>query len=168
TVDLHANVSDLMTSGVEAVIAYDTYPHVDMYERGREAVEVLADVLQKGRRAGHHRKLPLLTAPQTQHTSSGPLRETVQRMRELEAAEGVQLSVTPGFPYADVDCAGFSVTASTRDRRLASEVADCLADFVMSRRDRFRFEALSVEEAVRRAAASVRTPVILVDSADNI
>src|SRR5262249_37286527 len=73
TVDLHANVSDLMTCGVEAVIAYDTYPHVDMYERGREAVEVLADVLQKGRRAVHHRKLPLLTAPQTQHTSSGPM-----------------------------------------------------------------------------------------------
>lgn len=168
TVDLHANLSDLMASGVEAVIAYDTYPHIDMFERGSEAVEVLADVLQKGRRAVHHRKLPLLTAPQTQGTSSGPMREIVQRMLQLEAAEGVQLSVTPGFPYADVDCAGFSVTASSRDRRLAFELADSLAEFVVSRRDSFRFEALSVEVAVRRAAASVRTPVILVDSADNI
>jgi len=169
TVDFHANLSDPTTDGVEAVIAYDTYPHVDMFERGQEAVDVLARALEKGRRrALIHRKLPLLTAPQTQYTAVPPMREIMQRVLDLAADEGVQVSVTPGFPYADVDCAGFSITASGHDRALLSQVVDTLADFVLSLQDRFRFEPLPVGDAVGRAALSSRTPVILVDSADNI
>src|SRR5262249_57714677 len=65
TVDFHANLSDPTTDGVEAVIAYDTYPHVDMFERGQEAVDVLARALEKGRpRAFVHRKLPPPPPPQ--------------------------------------------------------------------------------------------------------
>jgi len=169
TVDFHANLSDPTTEGVEAVIAYDTYPHVDMFERGQEAVDVLASALEKGRRrVVIHRKLPLMTAPQTQYTAGPPMWEIMQRVADLEADEGVQVSVTPGFPYADVDCAGFSITASGHDRALLSQLVDTLTDFVLSRRDRFRFEPLPVGDAVRRAALSSRTPVILVDSADNI
>lgn len=169
TVDFHANLSDLIAQGVEAVIAYDTYPHVDMFDRGQEAVEVLAEALGKRRRrAVIHRKLPLLTAPQTQYTAARPMQEIMQRVRELEADEGVQVSVAPGFPYADVDCAGFSINASGHERLLLSQLVDSLAHFVLSRRDRFRFEPLSVGDAVSRANRSSRTPVILVDSADNI
>src|SRR5262249_58108591 len=60
------------------------------------------------------------------------------------------------------------ITASGHDRALLSQVVDTLADFVLSLQDRFRFEPLPVGDAVGRAALSSRTPVILVDSADNI
>ena len=42
TLDFHANATDVMAGHADALIGYDTYPHVDMYQRGGEAVTVLA------------------------------------------------------------------------------------------------------------------------------
>src|ERR1700733_14233530 len=113
TVDFHANTTDAMTGHVDALIGYDTYPHVDMYQRGREAVTVLADVLRGGaRRAVVHRKVGLITPPQAQYSEAEPVRSIMERVHSLEAAEGLSVTVTPGFPYADIDSLGLSVLAS--------------------------------------------------------
>src|SRR5262249_58393309 len=96
TVDFHANLSDPTTDGVEAVIAYDTYPHVDMFERGQEAGDVLARAPEKGRpRALCHPQLPLLTAPQTQYTPVPPMRGIIQRVLPPAADQGRPGSVPP-------------------------------------------------------------------------
>ena len=34
SLDLHANVTELMLQQSDALVAYRTYPHVDMYETG--------------------------------------------------------------------------------------------------------------------------------------
>ena len=41
TLDLHANISELMTSAVDVLVGYRTNPHVDMFDRGVEAASVL-------------------------------------------------------------------------------------------------------------------------------
>ena len=38
--DIHANISELMTSIVEVLVGYRKNPHVDMLERGVEAARV--------------------------------------------------------------------------------------------------------------------------------
>lgn len=168
TLDLHSNTSDAMVDGVDAIVAYDTYPHVDMYERGREAAELLERVLVSGRRSrAEHRKLELLTPPQVQYTSAAPMQAIMERVHELEEREGVVVSVTQGFPYADVDCLGVSVVVSSDDARLAGEVAGALAEEITARDDDFAFESLAVAEAVDQALSS-EAPVVLVDSADNV
>src|SRR5262249_61754332 len=103
------------------------------------------------------RSLRLLPAARTRYPAAPPMREIMQRVLDLEADEGVQVSVTPGFPYADVDCAGFSITASGHDRALLSQVVDTLVDFVLSLQDRFRFEPLTDADAVAIAGRSRRT-----------
>lgn len=169
TVDLHANVSDRMTAGVDAVIAYDTYPHVDMYERGREAVDVVNAVLRtQQRRVVRHRKLPLLTAPAMQATASTPMCMLFSLVHRLEAESGVQLSLTPGFAYADVDSAGCSVIGSGTDVAAVEQAVDEVARAVIDRQTEFVYEAMAVDEACRVAAAAPAGPVILVDAADNI
>lgn len=164
TLDLHANTSDAMVRGLDALVGYDTYPHVDMYERGVEAAELLAS---GQRRVATHHKVSLITAPQVQYTDVSPMREIMQRVHELEAVEDVVVSVTAGFPYANVDCLGMSVLASGTDCAAATEVGRLLADEVLAQADEFRFEALPVADAVERALG-LEGPVVLVDSADNV
>ena len=37
TLDLHANITPKMADLANVIIGYDTYPHIDMYDRGYEA-----------------------------------------------------------------------------------------------------------------------------------
>src|SRR5690606_10073812 len=79
TIDLHANVSEAMVTGVDALVAYDTYPHIDMFERGREGAELLDAVLRQNRRRSvAHRKLPFMTAPGMQATDGDPMRDILR------------------------------------------------------------------------------------------
>jgi microcystin degradation protein MlrC len=168
TVDFHANTTDAMTGHVDALIGYDTYPHVDMYQRGREAVTVLADVLRGGaRRTVAHRKVGLITPPQAQYSDAEPIRSIIERVHAIEATEGLSITVTPGFPYADIDSLGLSVVASGRDLLCAQQVADLVAADVDAHADEFTYTTFSVAEAVDRALRA-EGPVALVDSADNV
>jgi microcystin degradation protein MlrC len=168
TVDFHANTTDAMTSHVDGLIGYDTYPHIDMYERGREAVAVLADVLRRGtRRVVAHHKLGLITPPQAQYSDVEPVRSIMDKAHALEAAAGLSITVTPGFPYADIDSLGLSVVASSNDPLSARQVAETIAADVQARADEFSFSTMSVAEAVDRALRA-DGPVALVDSADNV
>lgn len=168
TVDFHANTTDAMAGHVDALIGYDTYPHVDMYERGREAVSILAEVLGSGaRRAVAHRKLGLITPPQAQYSRVEPVRSIMQRAQALEASEGLSITVTPGFAYADIDSLGLSVVASGKDPLAAVQAAEAVAAEIEARSDEFTFVTVPVVEAVDRALRA-DGPVALVDSADNI
>src|SRR3954447_19919315 len=61
SLDLHANVTHQMIEHADALIAYRTYPHVDMADTGRAAARHLALLLQSGRKfAKAFRQLPFL------------------------------------------------------------------------------------------------------------
>ena len=67
TLDLHANITEKMADLADVIIGYDTYPHIDMNERGQEAIELLARIVRSEvvpRQA--FRKLPLITMPPMQ------------------------------------------------------------------------------------------------------
>ncbi|MHB1533386.1 MAG: M81 family metallopeptidase [Acidimicrobiales bacterium] len=168
TVDFHANTSDAMTGRVDALLGYDTYPHVDMFERGVEASLVLGDILRTGqRRRTVHRKVGLVTPPQAQYTDLPPMKAIMQYVHDIESSHEVVVSVTPGFPYANVGCMGLSVVASSADPGCAAQVIADIGDQIETREDEFCFSALPVEEAVDRAMHT-HGPVVLVDSADNV
>jgi microcystin degradation protein MlrC len=170
TLDLHANVSEETFRSVTVLIAYDTYPHVDIFDRGVEAAHVLGSLLAKQRVSGAFRKLPLLTTPLEQSTEDGPLRRVMAHVQELERDKRVvAISVCPGYPYSDVARLGATVTAYTRgDQALADSLASEVANHLWSLRADFPVPAVPVQQAVADAIASSEFPVILVDAADNI
>jgi microcystin degradation protein MlrC len=170
TLDLHANVSEELFRVAGVLIAYDTYPHVDIYERGVEAVHVIRHLAHGEAVASAFRKLPLLTAPQSQSTEDEPMRSVMGLVHEWERDSRVlSISLCPGYPYSDVARLGFAIAVYTRgDRLLAESIADELAATLWARRAEFAVSNLSPAEAVQNAMASVETPVILVDAADNI
>jgi microcystin degradation protein MlrC len=167
-VDFHANVSERLAATLDGLVAYRTYPHSDMYDAGLRAAELLDDALRRGAPATLvHRKLPLLTPPQAQYTASEPMRTLLDLAAKLEEEHNVVLALTPGFPYADVPHAGFSICATGR-RGAAERAVAAAAAAVEEQAASFAFDALSVGAALDRVAAGAPTPVVLVDSADNV
>lgn len=171
TFDIHANLSEPMIEYADVLIGYDTYPHVDVYERGVEATDVIWKLLR------HEieptivfQPVPLLSVPQTQGTAQSPLRDIVARRGEMEQDPRViSISVGVGYPYADVARAGMSILVTTNDEMdLAHDYAFELHEMIWDRRDAFRVRNVPVATAVKQAVKSAKAPVILVDVADNI
>lgn len=171
--DLHGNPSAELAATADIVIGYDTYPHVDMWERGVEAATLLHTVLAGTPLRTAIAKRPLLTCPLAQSTDGKPMRTLLAdaQQRCLEVG-GRRISLLAGFPYSDVDRAGFSVlVVDTADRldaaaNLATEVANRAEE--AAARGEFAVSRHGPADAVRQAIRSTRPPVVLADVADNI
>ena len=133
TLDLHANITACMAAQVEALVGFDTYPHVDCYERGLEAIKLMhAQVEGRIRLTQAYRQLPLLTAPPAQCTMHGPMLRVLEKLRDIESRPQVATAtVSMGFPFADIRDAGVSVLVATDGERDKAEAyADELAAFI--------------------------------------
>ena len=169
TIDYHANVSTALVEAADVLIGYDTLPHIDMGERGREAAMVMGRLLAgMPRPAKAFRKLPLLTVPQMQGTNEAPMRELMALCHRLEAEPGLlTCSVVVGFPYCDVPHLGLSVLAYGAPGE-AERAADTLAAAVWGQRAAFRPALLAPAAAVAAAVGANRGPIFLVEPADNV
>jgi microcystin degradation protein MlrC len=170
TFDCHANLSQAMVDQADMLIGYDTYPHVDMAARGREAAAALAAMLQQAARpACAFRKLPLLTAPQMQATEQAPMNTIMASLHRFET-DGMILngSIAMGFPYADIADLGASVLTYAKDQSAANRVADRLAEMIWKAREQFQPDLVPVSEAVTLAMAADEIPVVLAEAADNV
>lgn len=169
--DFHANTTAAFVERVEVVAGYDTYPHVDAYDRGVEVAGLLVRRL-RGEIAPVRawRQPPLLVVPQAQATDRSPMRELMERAHAYEREPGVlSVTVAAGFPYADVPAAGMSVVVTADgDRPCAEQIAEALARAAWESREGFRVTNVSPADAVARACREPRGPVILVDVSDNI
>jgi microcystin degradation protein MlrC len=169
TLDLHANPSDDLAHLADVMVSYDTFPHVDMEARGAEAMQLVVRMLHTGRRpATHLVKLPLLTVPQMQETAEHPLRSAMRALERAEADTAVwTASITPGYPYSDVQRLGLGVYVAADDPDRARGSATEVAEQVWGRRAEYMPELLEPDEAILEAARG-QGPVVLVDVADNV
>jgi microcystin degradation protein MlrC len=170
TLDLHANITRQMAESVDCVIGFDTYPHCDMRERGREAVDLMVRIVRGEVRAtmAYH-QLPLVTMPPLQCTLREPMQSILKRLHELEQRPGVlTATLACGFPFADIHDAGTSVLVTTNDdAALAESLAREFGDYVFSRRAEFTPQLTPVREAIRYAREEARGVVVLADGSDN-
>lgn len=168
--DLHANISQAMVDPADVLLLYNTYPHVDMAERGAEAVDVAARIARGELRPTRAlAKLPLLPPGPQQFSRIEPTRSIMERVRRLEQQPSVvDVGVAFAFPYADCPFPGMGVVVTTdRDPELASRLATEMKAFIWERREEFRPDGASVEEAVHAAMAEPDGPVVLADLGDN-
>ncbi|WP_238008824.1 M81 family metallopeptidase [Dactylosporangium sp. AC04546] len=169
--DLHANPSAAFVGACDIVLAYDTYPHVDMFERGHEAATLLAEAIGGRPLTTVLARVPLLTCPLAQSTDAEPMRGLIARARDRAAEAGLaRVSLTPGFAYSDVDRAGIGVlvVAGADQADAARRVANEIAGDIEVHAEEFALRRPGVEAAVREALAADVRPVVLADVADNI
>ncbi len=165
SLDLHANVTRAMFERADALVAYRTYPHVDMAETGARAARVLDQMLRAGQRPqGGFHQLDYLTGIPSQCSFIEPCKTIYQELSKLEERHGCVLSFTPGFPMADFADCGMSVFGYGSVgalEQLRGAVADAEKDFAM--------ELHEAPLAVRRArcVGEPGAPVVLADTQDN-
>ncbi|MFO0890825.1 MAG: M81 family metallopeptidase [Isosphaeraceae bacterium] len=171
SLDFHANVSPVMGDLSNAIVGYQTYPHVDQRAVGVRAAELMARTLRgEARPVTVIAKPPMVINLLGQETQREPMRSLMAEARALEARPGVlSVSLMAGFPYADVPEMGVSVMAvADGDRVLAVQVAEELGEKLWNLRRELLVPCVGAEEAVRLGNASDRIPVVLVDLGDNI
>jgi microcystin degradation protein MlrC len=165
TFDLHGNVSQRMADALDLALPCHEYPHVDLYERGHEAISLLVALLA-GATYVHVERLPLLLPTTT--TFFGPAKAVNELCAEQERDPFVlDVSFFHGFPYTDVPTVGASIVATARDPDRAREAAREVARFVWETREAFRPTSLSAREAVERAIAVGSGPVVINETSDN-
>jgi microcystin degradation protein MlrC len=171
SLDLHANVSPEMMEHADALIAYRTYPHIDMADTGRACARHLGLLLKtKTRFAKAFRQLPFLIPISWQCTFDQPAKGIYQKLAALESDAVPTLSFAPGFPAADIRDCGASVFAYGRTQADADAAADKLAALVESHEDDFAGRIYSPDDGVRLAmelARSASKPIVIADTQDN-
>ncbi|MDW5598777.1 M81 family metallopeptidase [Conexibacter stalactiti] len=186
--DLHANLSAEAAALCDAIVGYRTYPHVDMRACGSEAAELVASAVGGADLASAFGKLAALTSPVAQGTDDEPMRGLLARAEARAAAAGVaRVSLLPGFPYSDVERAGFGVAATVLAGEVGGDapgavrfstaaaaaaaarevVAATLADVEAQLAD-FETSYPAPADAVRAALACRERPLVLADLADNV
>ena len=170
TLDFHANFTKRMLDNADLLIGYDTYPHIDGYERGIEAVDLTARMLEGSFKPTKAcRQPPMLPALQAQFTGKHPMTRILQEAHRMEALPGVEtITVAAGFPWSDIPEAGMSFIVTTHnDQALADQLAQDLHDLTWMLRRDFLVNPLPVREALRHAKTATQTPIILADIGDN-
>jgi len=169
TLDLHANISPPLAERATVIIGYDTYPHVDMLERGIEAAQLIARIVRgevTPRQA--YRQLPLLTMPPMQCTLREPMQTFIEQLHALEAEPGMlTATIAMGFPFADIHDMGVTVLAtSDGDQEQAEQAADRLAQGLWEIRRELQPQLTTIEEAMQ-IADRAEGLVIFADGSDN-
>ena len=170
TLDLHGNIGRRSADLADVLIGFDTYPHVDMHERGVEAALLMARMVRREvRPTMAFRQVPLLTMPPMQCTLREPMQSFMQRVFELERLPGVlTATVMMGFPFADIPDAGVSVFVTTdNDQPLAETLVDRLAGWLWDLRDELQPTLMPVDEVIRFARENTSGLVIYADGSDN-
>ncbi|MFL6809241.1 MAG: M81 family metallopeptidase [Bradyrhizobium canariense] len=171
SLDLHANVTPEMVDHADALIAYRTYPHVDMADTGRAAARHLALLLRsKQKFAKAFRQLPFLIPISWQCTNDPPAKGIYQKLAALETEAVPTLSFAPGFPAADFAHCGPSVFAYGRTQAEADAAADDIAAMVEGHESDFDGRIYAPDEGVRRAmelAKIASRPIVIADTQDN-
>jgi microcystin degradation protein MlrC len=170
TQDLHGNHTARRVEQADAIVGFDTYPHIDMAERGLEAAGILVRVLKEEiRPVMALRQLPMFWGINRQVTAHPPMDEVLSRVHEIEQRPGViSATVATGFPWADVPDVGASIiVVADRDRALAQSAADELGDWIWQHRERWQRAPVTVREGLAAGEQAGRYPIILADHTDN-
>lgn len=168
--DLHTNLSDEMVALATMLIPYNTYPHVDNEERGAEALHhAVAAARGEVRPVSTAIRLPIFPNGPRQFSGIEPTKSIMARAFEMETQPSVlNVGVCFSFPYADCPFPGMNVIATTdNDPALADRLAHDLANMIWDRHGEFMADPATVEDAVHRAMAADRGPVVLADLGDN-
>ena len=175
TLDLHANVTQKMADNASALIAFRTYPHIDMYERAWQGAELLEQVMQgKIRPRTVIARRPMIHGLDWGRTQKGPMAELIARGEALEAGgQALAVSICAGFALANIRDVGPSVTVTIdefkSDGAAGQAIAEDFMDHAWATRDFTTVNMLSVAEAVARASQGRPgdKPLVIADFTDN-
>jgi microcystin degradation protein MlrC len=175
SLDLHANVTERMLANADALVAYRTYPHVDMAETGARAAALLRQLFERGAPfARAVRRLPFLIPINGMCTLLEPARSMYAQLGDAEGGAVTSLSFAPGFPAADFPECGPVIWGYGEDAHAVEAAVNALYERMLADEAQWQVPFLTpdaaVAEALRLAADATRAqagPVVIADTQDN-
>jgi microcystin degradation protein MlrC len=113
------------------------------------------------------REIDFLIPITSQCTMVEPMAGVMAARAEIEARHAVELAYCFGFPYADFDGCGQAIAAWAETQEAAEAAAEALAAEIAAREAGFAGGVMEAQEAVARALAAPRGPVVIADTQDN-
>jgi len=169
SLDLHANITAEIVENCTVLVGYKTYPHIDMYEAGQHAGEIMLRALKgevKPVMAWGQR--PILAQTLRMGHRDEPMKTMIAMAREEEAKGLLAASVFGGFALADIRNAGLSiVTVSDGNRAQAEASSERLLGAAWKEKAEWLFHSEPLADTVARAKTMTEGPIILLDHADN-
>jgi microcystin degradation protein MlrC len=168
TLDLHGHLTRAMLEHATILLNCHEYPHVDLYERGEEAVH-LAVKLVRGEIAPvtHAVILPMLLPPATTLTGPGKAITEACYAREEHPAV-IDCAIVHGFPHTDVPICSTAVIVTTNgEPEMARRIAAEMATTMWEMREQFREEFPNPATAVAQALSHAASPVVIAEISDN-
>ncbi|PJX13503.1 microcystin degradation protein MlrC [Halomonas sp. 141] len=170
SLDLHANVTQRMLEAASGLVAFRTYPHVDMAETGARTMALLKRIFDGETLHLSSRRIPFLIPISAGSTFLEPAQSVYHGLSEHDQRSNGVCSFAAGFPAADFAECGPVVWGYGADReRLEADVAR-LADEIVTLEARWQVPFLTPKEAVAEAmrlANGENRPVVIADTQDN-
>jgi microcystin degradation protein MlrC len=171
SLDLHANVTQRMLTEATGLVAYRTYPHVDMAETGRKAAALHCAFQCAGSKMHMaSRRIPFLIPINGMCTLLDPARAVYQAIDSAEGDDVLSLSFAPGFPAADFPECGPVVWGYALSQEAAESAVESLYQRIVQAEKDWAVPFLEPDQAVAEAmriAASASRPVVIADTQDN-
>ena len=173
SLDMHANITELMVSNCDVLAGYHTYPHIDMDSTAVRAAEAFFAMLNgSAKPVLRWGNAPMLPHVMRQGTDDQPNAGLQARAIELEKHDCLGVSVFTGFPHADIYDAGFSVVVMTDDKPEAAQgYTNELLNRAWQAREEFVYQIEPLDRSMRKAAEAAANPgegpVIVLDHYDN-
>ncbi len=171
SLDYHANVSAAMVDRADCLLAYRTYPHIDMADTGRRAAAHLAHLFRERKYHKSFARASYLMPMIWQYDASPPMRRIFDRIKMLEKRGDIAvISFTPGFPLADTPDSGPAVVVYGRNQAACDAATAELLGLIEAQRMAFQGKLYTARQAVRHAIMRSRNgpgPIILADTQDN-
>jgi microcystin degradation protein MlrC len=173
SLDLHTNITETMVRHSDVLIAYRTYPHLDMAVTGARVMHHLEKLLtgERKKQAKAMRRLPFLIPLTAQCSFIEPCKSIYERLGDMERGAVSSLSFAPGFHPADIRECGPVILAYGDTQEAADRAADELTRHIAEREAEFRTRLLSpaeaIEEARRLIVGGARKSIVLADVQDN-
>jgi microcystin degradation protein MlrC len=170
TLDLHAHVTGEMVRYADALLAWETYPHVDQRETGGRAARMLLDILAgKCRPTMAMAKAPVITGALNGSTEGdSPFAQSMRIAKALEGRDGV-LSTSVFLVHPSLDQPGMgsgALVITDDDLDKAQALAVELTEGYWSRRFDLEPTLHTPEAAIEEGLRVDGGPVLLVECAD--
>jgi microcystin degradation protein MlrC len=179
--DMHATITPDLLRTVDAFAGYKTAPHIDSFETGVLAAEMLLKALDTGKKLYTAvQSIPVMIAGEKSETAAEPMASLIAACKELEKPAPdrpamLAASLLLGFPWADCEYNAVTVLVSAfkENSDTADREARKLAEEFWRRRGEFSFRTEYYDSGESMAAAysavleKGERPVFVSDSGDN-
>lgn len=166
--DPHSHLTQKRVAAVDFFVAFKEFPHTDFVERAEDLWRIAVDTLEG-------RAKPVMSVFDCRMidvfpTSREPMRSFVDRLQAIEKSDPdvLSLSVIHGFMAGDVPEMGTKTIAVTNGKpEIGAQLARALGLELFAKRGTFMMSSMDEKQAVTRALAIEKGPVVIADMWDN-